>query len=158
MESPLLGTQLLVGGLWWLWQPGSWGWGHGQDAEMVFHQVFPLAAGGEALVLRRQRRADSGRVLQELQRGSRACAGALSPLSSCWSCSGLGSSPSLPSSACSPRPWSHSTGKPPRQHPQPGAAAPRRRQWESSERARPGSWGAQGEWGWGLDPPPRNQL
>lgn len=51
---------------------------------MVFHQVFALAAVGEAPIPSRQSGADFGRVLQELQRASRACAGALSSLSSCW--------------------------------------------------------------------------
>lgn len=84
VASPLLATQLLVGRLIRLWQLRSRRWEHGQDAEVVFHQVFPLAAVGEALVPARQRRADFGRVLQQLQRGSRGCAARLSSPSSCW--------------------------------------------------------------------------
>lgn len=79
VASPLLAAQLLVGGLIWLWQLGSRPWEHGQDAEVVFHQVFPLAAVGEALVPARQRRADFARVLQQLQRGSRGCAAPSAP-------------------------------------------------------------------------------
>lgn len=51
---------------------------------MVFHQIFPLAAVGEAPVPGRQRGADFGRVLQQLQRGSRGWAGPLRPLGSGW--------------------------------------------------------------------------
>lgn len=68
---------------------------------MVFHQVFPLAAVGKAPILGRQRGADFGRVLQQLQRGSRGCAGPLSSLSSCWvSGAGLGWAPGSPTFFC----------------------------------------------------------
>lgn len=64
-----------------------------------------------------------------------------------WFGVGSGLQAPLPSSACSPRPPSHSTGKTPRQRLLPGGEGPRRKQWGPSEPVRPGSWGAQGVWG-----------